>query len=318
MKTLMVGTGVIGVIYGWALQEAGVDVTHYVRPGKAQLYEHGVELDVLDERKGHPSNNKTRYSLRCVEAVCPADGYELVILPVNANQLCGALSALLPCVGDNATFLTLTSNWEGPAEIDALLPRERYLMGYPDGGGTIRDSAIHGEVYWTNLGAEVHLGALEGQSKEKLAQVQALFAKADMQPDIQENILNWLWVHNASTVGFAAGYARYGAVKPFLRDGNLMRTCVQATRELMALCEKRGADWKQYPEVSFTGWPDWLVVTVMRIMWSTNKSMQRYTAHAASESSLKEMRFHFDAMCRTAATLRMPLPALCSLEQYLP
>jgi len=98
--------------------------------------------------------------------------------------------------------------WKGPAEINALLPRARYLMGYPDGGGTIWDG-----VYSTNLGAEVHLGALEGQSKEKLAHVQALFARTDMQPDVQENILHWLWVHNASAVGFAAGYARYGMAR---------------------------------------------------------------------------------------------------------
>jgi ketopantoate reductase len=34
MNTLIVGTGLIGVISGWALHEAGVDVTHFARPGK--------------------------------------------------------------------------------------------------------------------------------------------------------------------------------------------------------------------------------------------------------------------------------------------
>jgi len=29
MKTLIVGMGVIGAIYGWALSEAGVDITQY-------------------------------------------------------------------------------------------------------------------------------------------------------------------------------------------------------------------------------------------------------------------------------------------------
>ncbi|HVN53325.1 MAG TPA: 2-dehydropantoate 2-reductase N-terminal domain-containing protein [Anaerolineaceae bacterium] len=312
MKTLIVGTGVIGTIYGWALAEAGVNVAHYVRPGKARLFQRGVKLDVLDERKGHAATQMTHYNLHCVEEVSPADGYELIILPVTANQLAEALRALIPCVGEQATFLTFTSNWTGAAEIDALLPRERYLMGYPDGGGTIRDGLV-----WANLGAEVHLGALEGQSAEKLAQVKALFEKADMHPDMQENILHWLWVHNASAVGFATGYARYGEVRSFLHDGRLMKTCVQATRELMELCEKRGADWKKYPEVSFIGMPDWLVVTMMRIMWSTNKSMQRYTAHAASEGSLREMRYHFDAMLRSADELGTATPALSSLENCL-
>jgi 2-dehydropantoate 2-reductase len=312
MKTLIVGAGVIGTIYGWALVDAGVDVTHYLRPGKRQFLMQGVDLDVLDERKGHPANHFTHYNLRCVEEVCPADGYELVIVPVNAQQLPAVLRGLLPCVGKEAIFLLITSNWEGPAGIDALLPRERYLLGYADGGGTLRDG-----VYWTNLGAEIHLGALEGQSAEKLAQVRALFEKADMKPDVQLDILHWLWVHNASAIGFAAGFAHYGQVKPFLRDGALMRTCVQATVELMELCKKRGADLKQYPEVSFVDWPTWLVVAIMRWMWTTNKSMQRYTAHAVTAGSLAETRMHYDAMLRTARELEVDVPALQSLGKFL-
>jgi ketopantoate reductase len=311
MKTLIVGTGIIGTIYGWALAEAGADVTHYVRPGKKEQYQQGVELDLLDERKGHPTNNLAHYDIHCVEDVAPEAGYELVIVPVNAQQLTEALLTLIPRFGKEATFLLLTSNWEGVSEIDALLPRERYLLGYADGGGT-----VHNGVYWTNLGAEMHLGVLEGQSAEKLAQAKALFELADMKPDIQPNILHWLWVHNASAIGFAAGFAKHKEIKPFLRDGELMKTCVKATRELMALCERRGADWRQYPEISFLNWPTWLVVAVMRWMYTTNKSMQRYTAHAASAGSLLETRMHYDAMLRTAKELGMEVPALEDLGKY--
>jgi len=42
MKTLIVGTGVIGVIYGWALTEAGVDVTHFVRQGKKDKFKERI------------------------------------------------------------------------------------------------------------------------------------------------------------------------------------------------------------------------------------------------------------------------------------
>jgi pyruvate/2-oxoglutarate dehydrogenase complex dihydrolipoamide dehydrogenase (E3) component len=38
MKLLIVGAGIIGSIYGWALAEAGHDVTHLVRPGKAAKF----------------------------------------------------------------------------------------------------------------------------------------------------------------------------------------------------------------------------------------------------------------------------------------
>jgi ketopantoate reductase len=38
MKISIVGTGIIGVIYGWALHQAGADVTHFVRPVKADQF----------------------------------------------------------------------------------------------------------------------------------------------------------------------------------------------------------------------------------------------------------------------------------------
>jgi ketopantoate reductase len=166
MKTLIVGTGVIGIIYGWALSEAGVDVTHFVRKGKQDNFEDGVNLDLLDERKGHLKYNATKYTLKCVEEISPADQYELIIVPTNVHQVEEVLETLVPVSGQ-AIFLIFTGNWDGTAFIDRRLPRERYLLGYADGGGTIRDDG----VYWTNLGSEVHLGEVTSQPTEKLEKV---------------------------------------------------------------------------------------------------------------------------------------------------
>ena len=174
MKTLIVGSGVIGVVYGWALQQAGVDVTHFVRPGKKDQFPDGVTLDLLDERKGYPPKSTPHYPIRCVDSISPADGHEIIVIPTNAQQVEGALKTLVPVSGD-ATLLIFSGNWDGLAAYDAILPRERYLLGYPDGGGTIRDG-----VYWTNLGPEVHLGLLEGQSTERLEQVKSDPAKASL------------------------------------------------------------------------------------------------------------------------------------------
>lgn len=312
MKTLIVGKGVIGTIYGWALSEAGVDVTHYVRPGKVTAAMEIIEFDLLDERKGYKAENRTHYAMRCVDAVKPEDRYELVIVPVNADQLAGALATLASVCG-NATFLTMTSNWDGTGVLDACLPRDRYLLGYADGGGTIRGDG----VYWTNLGAEVHLGQVDGTDTVKLEQVKALFETAGMKPDMQPDMLKWLWVHNASATGFSAGYACHSRMKEYLNDSSLLKTCIEATRELLTLCEKRGINLKDYPEISFMDWPTWLVMTVMRWMYTTNKSMQRYTAHAASTGSLRETKLNYEAMLHTASEMNVDVPALKSLGVYL-
>ena len=211
MKTLIVGTGIIGIIYGWALSQAGVDVTHFVRKGRKAQFEDGVKLDLLDERKGHSKYNVTKYALKCVEEISPTDGYELIIVPTSMHQTEAALKALVPLSGE-AIFLILAGNWDGTDFIDQLLPRERYLLGYADAGGTIREDG----VYWTNLGAEIHLGEVEGKPSKKLENVKALFAQADMKPDVQENIAHWIWQHVAGTVGYAIGFAKHREMASYL------------------------------------------------------------------------------------------------------
>lgn len=311
MKTLIVGTGVIGVIYGWALQKAGADVTHFVRPGKAGQFPNGVTLDLLDERKGYPPKSIQHYPIRCVDSISRRDGFQLIIVPTNGQQVAAALKELASVSGD-AVFLLFSSNWDGLAAYDAVLPRERYLLGYPDGGGTIKDG-----VYWTNLGAEVHLGLADGQSAERLDAVKSLFIRADMKPDMQANMLHWLWIHNAGVIGFAAGLAKYRVVDSYLADDALVHQSIRATKELYDLCARRGVDLKKYPEIGYIKFPIWLVAFLLRRNFRRNESMQRYTAHAVSEGSLRESKYHFDQIMATAAELDFAVPNLQALGTYL-
>jgi ketopantoate reductase len=297
------------MIYGWALAEAGVEVTHYVRKGKSAAYKDGLTLDLLDERKGHRKYQVTKYPLKCVEEISPSDNYELIVLATNCYETEQALKTLLPQSGE-AIFLIFGSNWEGVAFIDRLLPRERYLMGYPDGGGTRRNG-----VYWTNLGAEVHLGEVHGRHTAKLEGVKAVFARADMQPDVQDNILHWLWLHNAMSIGIWAGFAKYRDVKAFLRDRPLLVQCYQATKELIELCRLRGVDLKKHPETTTFRLPTWLFIILFRWLYTHNESMQRFTAHAAD--SLQEAQENYEAMLETADELKYDIPNLKAVGVYL-
>jgi 2-dehydropantoate 2-reductase len=311
MKTLVVGTGIIGVIYGWALSQAGVDVTHFVRKGRKEQFKNGVKLDVLDERKGHPKYNLTNYAIRCVEEISPADGYELIIVPTNMNQTESALKELVPVSGQ-AIFLTLSGNWDGTACIDKLLPRERYLMGYADGGGTIRDGA-----YWVNLGAEIHIGEVDGKPSEKLEKVKTLFMKADMKPDVQENIVHWLWQHAAGAVGFALGFAKHREIKTFLKDKELLQQCVLSTKEMYRLCALRGVDLKQFPEASFINLPNWLVTALVKWNIGHREAAQRYSAHGESSGSQQEMKAYYASMMKSADEVGFEMPYTKALIAYL-
>ena len=82
MRVLVVGAGIIGSIYGWALAESGHEVVHLVRSGRAATLCDGMKLDVFDRRKGHKRNFCGLYKLDAVETLSPTDTFELVIVAV--------------------------------------------------------------------------------------------------------------------------------------------------------------------------------------------------------------------------------------------
>ncbi|HTP08292.1 MAG TPA: hypothetical protein VMP08_08585, partial [Anaerolineae bacterium] len=74
---------------------------------------------------------------------------------------------------------------------------------------------------------------------------------------------------------------------------------------------------KQYPEISYMNWPLWLVAFLLRLNFSRNESMQRYTAHAASEGSLQETKYFYDKALRTADEFNFSMPDLKAVGVFL-
>src|SRR4030043_952710 len=112
MNVLIVGTGVIGTIYGWALKEAGVNVTHLVRSSKPDLVSNGAKIDILDERKGFKKYNQTIYNIAITDNLMNNSNYDLVIVPTNWYQTELALKAIVPKC-PNSFFYIITSNGTG-------------------------------------------------------------------------------------------------------------------------------------------------------------------------------------------------------------
>lgn len=160
-------------------------------------------------------------------------------------------------------------------------------------------------------------GKVNGCSMKQFDMVKALFAQADIQPDVQENIVHWLWQHIAGVIGFAAGFAKYRDVSTYLKDDELLRQCILSTKELYGLCRLRGVDLKKYPEAGIVNFPVWLVASLLRWNFNHNESMQRFTAHAASEGNLQETKAYYASMLKTANELGLDMPHTKALGVYL-
>jgi len=312
MKTLVVGLGNIGTIYGWALSEAGVDVTHVVLKGKAKLFEAGVKLDILDLRKGHPETQQIVYHPSVTEEVSPADGYGLVMLPTKQYQLADAVRQYRNHAPD-ATFLIFSANWEGPQEIDELLPRSRYVWGYAAANG-----GRLGDVLVINMRQDYRLGMLEGGAHEKLEAVIELFGKAGLEADLKENIIEWLWVHHAINAGLIGTALYAGGIRELVCNPALMIFAVYAVRDSLEVLKARGVDVAKYADAKpYLQEPvDEYAANYANSILNTRYGQRVMEAGHFGSSPGEMKRFYFDAL-RTGEQLGIHMPHLSALRQRI-
>jgi len=205
VKTLIVGAGVIGTVYGYALAQAGNDVTHYVRPGKKAALEQGVHMRLLDGHEQKPIDREVTYNLKVVGSLSPHDDYELFIVSVRHYQLDGVLPLLKANLGQ-ADLLLFNGNWAGLETVDQVFPRSKYLWGFPVAGG-----GYQGEKLDAALLDEIRLGEIDGSRTPRLQRISEMFEQAQLKVDVQSNMLHWLWVHFAINCGIIGAAFKAGA-----------------------------------------------------------------------------------------------------------
>ncbi len=309
MRVLIVGRGVVGTIYGWALSQAGVDVTHVVRhavPGS-------TTLDLLDLRPGYPANSRVTYAAKTVTQIAPDAAYDLVIVATKHYQAAEAIRQYLPGAPD-ATFLLFTANWEGTAEIDALLPRSRMLWGYAAASG---GPDATGLVVAT-VNPTVRFGMLEGSDPQKYACVTELFQRAGFTIDRKANIVEWLWIHHAINAG-GIGLALWaGGIAAATGSFQNIKLGVAATREALQVAAARGVNLEQYPDArSVLRTPPWVAWLALGYSVRFTARGRRLLGASHFDHSPEEMkRYYFDVL-NTGEELGVAMPHLSSLRQRI-
>jgi 2-dehydropantoate 2-reductase len=309
MKVLIVGRGVVGTIYGWALSQAGIDVTHVVRK---QLPGTDI-LDLLDLRPGYPKNNRVTYTPKTAGQIGPADGFDLVIVATTHYQAAEAIRQYLPGA-PRATFLLFTANWDGPAEIDGLLPRSSMLWGYAGASGG-RDA--EGTLMVT-MNPSVRFGMLEGCDPDKFKAVTELFQHAGFTLDIKSNIVEWLWVHHAINAGGIGVCLWAGGIAEATRSLKTLRLGVWAIRDALKVVAARGVDLQLYPDAkSILNMPVWLAGLAATYAIRCTAKGRRLLGASHFEHSPEEMkRYYFDVL-NTGEKLGVAMPHLSALRERI-
>jgi len=308
MKILIVGAGIVGTIYGWAFAEAGNDVTHLVRPGKAARFKDGVQIDMYDVRKGYKRNFLGHYPIHVTETIQAADGYELVIVPTKHYHLLDALKQIVPQAG-NTDYWLLTQNWEGTAAVDAILPPDRYVYGDAKGGGTYKGNTLIATI------SSVDIGQVGGRHDACLDKVLSL-CRSVIPVTVHENILHYLWVQYAVTGGLWPALVKGGSLEAVLDNPSIGAQGLEATRECLEVIVRRGVDLKGYPETKMylnsSPVAMWMAGLTMKAMFRFNKYMQRSSAHGLSDA--QEIKTFYYDLLNSGRELGVPMPAMSAFE----
>ncbi len=312
MRVLVIGAGIVGQIYGWALAESGHRVVHLVRPGRAAALRDGQPIDVYDRRKGHKHNFRGVYKLFATESLSPADTFDWVIVPVKHYDLAEALEEIVPRAGA-ADFLLLTQNWLGTADIDAVLPRARYVFGDAKAGGTFSEGVLVAAL------SAIDIGPPEGQLTALAHKAADLFRSADISTRLHSDMLHYLWIQYATTGGLWTALIQAGGFDAIFSDPAAGRAAFQAGRECLDVVKQRGVVLSAYPDAKpfltnsallrrfFMGLMRW-----MFLHWEYPK---RCSAHAFGDPL--EVATFYDDLIGTGHRLGVSMPVMESYSEAI-
>ena len=310
MKVLIIGAGVIGTIYGWAISEAGHDVVHVVRTGQASRLARGVAIDMFDKRRRHERRNMSHYDIKVVESLDASSyGFDMVIVPIHHYELVDTLKQFAPRA-KNAGFVLLTQNWQGTAEVDSILPQNHYLYGDVKAGGAFRDDVLVATI------STIDLGQASGRHDDCLTKGIDLFESADLKPRLRENIIHYLWVQYAIAGGLWPALVRAGSFETLLRDRHTSELALTAARECLDVVARRGVDLSKYPETRMYYKRSFILrqaaVMMMKFMFRHNEYAKRSSAHALANA--REIKTFFYDLLNTGHQLHVDMPIMTSFQ----
>lgn len=243
-----------------------------------------------------------------MDAVTPGDGYELVVVATKHYQAAAAVRDYREGAPD-ATILMFTANWDGPAAIDELLPRRRYLWGYAATSGGRTPSAII-----ANLRPDVRLGALDGSDPAALESVVSLFGRAGLTADLKANIIEWL-VINAGTTGTVLCA---GGLTAVTRSPALLVRGIRATREALTVVAARGVDITCYPCTRpFTRMPAWVTAALYAYTVRATAAGRRLTRAGHFADNPHEMKQYYFDVFETGKAVSVPMPYLTAMREAI-
>ena len=278
MKVLVLGLGVIGTTYVYALQKAGHHVEHFIRESKRDSISSKIEVKILDGRETPKGVHKTDYYL--INLAQPNSKYDFILLSLSAGKLEAAIQTLYEN-NIEGTLVLLSGIWETKDQIDKQMSGYSYILGYPVAGGSIDDNLIDCVLF-----DHIVLESNNNSNISNYSDIAAAFSSANIKIESPYDMLEWIWVHmaiNAAVISTAVKYADITdmadagkAADSFMNSAKILSETVIVIREALEIVGARGVDLNNYKkDISMFKIPPKIAGVAMKRMFAKNTLQRR-------------------------------------------
>lgn len=244
MKVAILGLGVIGTTYAYALQQAGCDTYHIVREGK--VVPSSIPVHLLDGRYNPKGEEKDgTYDIKLASE---NEEYDFILVSVASGKLEGAMKTLKER-NIRGTVILFCNFWNERKEVEELIGDYEFVTAFPTAGGCMEKEGKLNCVLFDHI-------MLEGRVKAAIHNYDELISlldSADIKQEIPHDMFEWIWIHMAINAGVTSTAAREGVIddpnrlaRELMADSKALTMAVKCIRETLKTVSARGVDLKKY------------------------------------------------------------------------
>ena len=244
MKIAVLGLGVIGTTYAYALQKAGHETFHIVREGKD--IPSSIMVHLLDGR--YNSKGEEKDDEYIVTTASKDEEYDFILISVASGKLEDAIKTLRDR-NLKGTVILFCNFWNERKDIEKIVGDFEYVTAFPTAGGHMEKDGKLNCVLFDHI-------MLESREKAKISNYDNLISmlnSADIKQEIPNDIFEWIWIHMAINAGVTSTAARNGKIddpnrlaRELMADSKALTMAVKCIRETLKTVSARGVDMKKY------------------------------------------------------------------------